>query len=343
MYRTLFVTINLLLSSQIIIAGQNDPWDNTLEAVLFVSSQTDLDGDGTTGVGDLLLVIDEWGICGGCTSDLDENGTVDVSDLLTLIDAWGPNEINDLEIDVPNAGVPCFSYGPSGELIQMFQWFPNGDSALDFIARRVSTDQGESWTEIQAIQWVGGPKVHSTQADPSLVLLEDDSWRLYFTCDIDAAGPSLPVTYSAISDDGLIFTWEDWKDPRMSLSGSGLLDPSVIYFEEQYHFFAPVPGQGHGSIYATSSDGFTFIQQDNIVVDGHDDTKFLGNPSIVNGKLYFFGTLEPTEGVWGGVFIAESEDAVNWTVLYEELGNIADPAGIQTDEGLMIFKTVLYN
>jgi hypothetical protein len=61
MYRTLFVTINLLLSSQIIIAGQNDPWDNTLEAVLFVSSQTDLDGDGTTGVGDLLLVIEELG------------------------------------------------------------------------------------------------------------------------------------------------------------------------------------------------------------------------------------------------------------------------------------------
>ena len=45
----------------------------------------------------------------------------------------------------------------------------------------------------------------------------------------------------------------------------------------------------------------------------------------------------------GGVFIAESEDAVNWTVLYEELGDIADPAGIQTDEGLLVFKTALYN
>jgi len=339
MFRNLPIPLVLSVLSQTIIAGQSDPWDNTLEAVLFASSQTDLDADGSTGVGDLLLVIDEWGMCSGCVSDFDGNGIVDVSELLILIAAWGPNEIIDLEMDLPNAGVPCFSYGNTGELIQMFQWFPNGDSSLDFIARRVSTDQGETWSEIQAIQWVGGPKGHSTQADPSLVLLKDDSWRLYFTCDIDAAGKELPMTYSAISDDGLTFTWEDWDDPRMSLLGSGLLDPSVIYFEGQYHFFAPVPGQSNGSIYATSPDGFTFTQQDNIVVDG----KFLGNPSIVDGKLYFFGTLEPTEGVWGGVFIAESEDAVNWTVLYEELGDIADPAGIQTDEGLLVFKTALYN
>ncbi|MDP6600710.1 MAG: hypothetical protein QGH76_00285 [Phycisphaerales bacterium] len=326
-------------------AGQQGPWDNVLEAVLFATTPTDLDGNGETDVTDLLLLVSEWGTCSNCVSDIDQNGVVDVTDLLSLIKAWGPNEVSDLdEMDVPQAGVPCFSLGPGGELIQMFQWFPNGDSSINFIARRVSTDMGLTWSEIQGIQWTGGPAKHSTQADPSLVWSEDESvWRLYFTCDLDAEGPGWPKTYSAVSDNGLHFAWEDWKTPRMSLEDAGLLDPSVIFFHGEYHYFAPVPGQSYGSIYATSSDGVTFQRQDDLIVDGRDDTKFLGNPAIVDDKLYFFGTLEPSGGnTWGGIFYAESDDAINWTVLYEEWGDVADPAGIQVDSGLLVFKTALY-
>ena len=53
---------------------------------------TDIDGNGSTDVGDLLALIGDWGPCGGCASDLDGNGTVDVSDLLQIIGAWGPCE-----------------------------------------------------------------------------------------------------------------------------------------------------------------------------------------------------------------------------------------------------------
>ena len=346
MFRTVFISMFLTSTTLTSFAGQSTPWDNILEAVLFTSSSTDIDNNGETNVGDLLILISEWGTCSECLSDFDQDGVVNVSDLLMLIKSWGPNETIDLdEIDVQSAGVPCFSYGPDGELIQMFQWFPNGDNSVDFIARRVSTDQGETWSEIQGIQWSNGPTEHSTQADPSLVWFEDeDIWRLYFTCDIDANGPGLPVTYSAISNDALNFEWEDWETPRMSLEDSGLLDPSVIFFNEEYHFFAPVPGQSYGSIYATSSDGITFKRHDNINVDGRNDTKFMGNPAVVNDKLYFFGTLEdPKEDAWAGIFYAESDDAINWTVLFEEWGEVADPAGIQTDNGLLIFKTALHN
>jgi hypothetical protein len=43
----------------------------------------DLDGDGTVGVGDFLLMLAAWGECPGgepCPGDLDSDGTVDVAD-----------------------------------------------------------------------------------------------------------------------------------------------------------------------------------------------------------------------------------------------------------------------
>ena len=51
---------------------------------------TDIDGSGTTDVGDILMMISQWGACAGCSGDLDGNGQVNVSDLLTVIGAWGP-------------------------------------------------------------------------------------------------------------------------------------------------------------------------------------------------------------------------------------------------------------
>ena len=53
---------------------------------------TDLDGNGSTDVSDLLMMISAWGPCSGCIEDLDGNGTVDVSDLLSVIAAWGACE-----------------------------------------------------------------------------------------------------------------------------------------------------------------------------------------------------------------------------------------------------------
>ena len=51
---------------------------------------TDINGDNTTDVNDLLGLIDAWGPCNSCIADIDGNGTVDVDDLLMLISGWGP-------------------------------------------------------------------------------------------------------------------------------------------------------------------------------------------------------------------------------------------------------------
>jgi len=49
----------------------------------------DLDGDGSVGIGDVLVVLGDWGNCMCCSSDLNGDGEVNISDLLALIAVWG--------------------------------------------------------------------------------------------------------------------------------------------------------------------------------------------------------------------------------------------------------------
>jgi glucose/arabinose dehydrogenase len=51
---------------------------------------TDINGDGTVGVSDILAIIEAWGVCSGCAADINGDGNVNVSDLLEVVGAWGP-------------------------------------------------------------------------------------------------------------------------------------------------------------------------------------------------------------------------------------------------------------
>jgi hypothetical protein len=48
----------------------------------------DLDGDGTVGVSDFLILLGSWGPCVGCPADLDKDGVVGVLDFLILLSNW---------------------------------------------------------------------------------------------------------------------------------------------------------------------------------------------------------------------------------------------------------------
>ena len=68
--------------------GDSDIYTN----VISFPSSADLDGDGSVGVSDLLILLAEWGPCtdcGDCSADLDDDCTVGVSDLLFLLANWG--------------------------------------------------------------------------------------------------------------------------------------------------------------------------------------------------------------------------------------------------------------
>lgn len=49
----------------------------------------DLDGNGTVGVPDLILLLGSWGACPCCPADLDGDGKVRVPDLIILLGSWG--------------------------------------------------------------------------------------------------------------------------------------------------------------------------------------------------------------------------------------------------------------
>jgi hypothetical protein len=52
----------------------------------------DLNGDGSVGVGDLLILLSDWGPCRGsgpCPADLNGDGVVSFLDLLILLENWG--------------------------------------------------------------------------------------------------------------------------------------------------------------------------------------------------------------------------------------------------------------
>lgn len=68
--------------------AHTDDGGNTFDDTC-VACVEDVNGDGTVGVNDVLIVIAAWGPCKGCSADIDASGVVDVSDLLAVIAAWG--------------------------------------------------------------------------------------------------------------------------------------------------------------------------------------------------------------------------------------------------------------
>ncbi len=69
----------------------NDPTRVPSTAPIVSSCPTDLDGDGQVGIGDLLILLAQWGPCPPiCLGDINGDGVVNVPDLLTLLAAWGP-------------------------------------------------------------------------------------------------------------------------------------------------------------------------------------------------------------------------------------------------------------
>jgi hypothetical protein len=63
---------------------EENPCDETI-------CDSDIDQNGTVDVGDLLLVIDQWGLTDS-PADINQDGIVDVTDLLIVVGNWGPCE-----------------------------------------------------------------------------------------------------------------------------------------------------------------------------------------------------------------------------------------------------------
>jgi hypothetical protein len=68
----------------------SDQGSNTISEECGTDCPTDLDGDGTTGGGDLGLLFVEWGRCPDCAADFNDDGVVNGEDLGIMFVEWGP-------------------------------------------------------------------------------------------------------------------------------------------------------------------------------------------------------------------------------------------------------------
>ncbi|MBM4313766.1 MAG: hypothetical protein FJ122_07570 [Deltaproteobacteria bacterium] len=202
---------------------------------------------------------------------------------------------------VNQGGVPCLARTISGRIAAVFQWFPfDKPEAFDKVAVSFSDNYGISWSSPQTIQLQNVPSNYMRPFDPTIVVLDDGRYRLYFTSNTGQG--SANGFYSAISSDGVNYTWE--SGARFAPSG-GSVDCAVTIFNGQFHLTSPIGAPNQGAYHAVSDDGLTFSRLTDIPSSGN--CNWTGNLITIGTMMRFYGT-SPT-----GIWFSESTNGSTWT------------------------------
>jgi len=226
------------------------------------------------------------------------------------------------------AGVPSLARTPSGRLIAAFQWFPfDRPEAFDRLGVAFSDDGGATWSSAQPIQVQGLPAAYMRPFDPTVVALDDGRIRLYFTSNTGHGSEN--AFYSAISEDGVTYTWE----PGVRFfPGRGTVDCAVGLWDGYWHLTSPVGAPHEGAYHAVSRDGLEFGR----VADIPSSANFnwTGNLVATAHALRFYGTSP------GGVWYSDSRDGTSWSPPVYVGVKGGDPAVVQNTSGLWLMLYV---
>lgn len=195
-----------------------------------------------------------------------------------------------------SSGVPSVIQLQNGDLLCAFQWFPSpvNGPAWDSVAVKRSSDNGTTWTCPQQVNFINLPANFKRPFDPTLVQLATGEIRMYFSSGVNSGmGLDGSVdTYSALSTDGINFTFE--ANARFDLSTLPVIDPAATYFNSEWHYTAPVGAPADGAYHATSADGLTFTQGATITSDAAH--QWTGNLLADGTELKFYGS--GPSGIW---------------------------------------------
>jgi len=236
--------------------------------------------------------------------------------------AYSTDGINftDEKFFIPHAGVANIIKGTDGELIAVFQYFSyQHEELFDIIAYTISNDNGQTWGVITPLKLSGLPQA-SNAVDPTLVLLDDGAYRLYFT--FDAPTDKYATLYSATSDsiDGTFVS----EGPQIDYDGR-LLDPAVVYFNGQYHHYTTYNAEdvsvGYRNFHSVSDTGLDFVKADDI----YAEMQFLGDVIVEDDYLRFYVTGD-------GIHSETSPDGYTWNMDEGVRVDGADPGVVKVNE-----------
>jgi hypothetical protein len=191
-----------------------------------------------------------------------------------------------------SSGVPSLIHWKGDTLVCVFQWFrkPVNSITWDRVSVKFSYNAGATWTSPVPIIVNGLPAGYQRPFDPTIAVVNNTSLRIFYS-----SSASMPIggldtsinTYSAISTDGINFTFE--AGPRFDHPTNRVIDPAVIRFSGTWHYVAPIGAPQEGAYHATSSDGLSFSQQVNLSSDQNHN--WTGN-FMLNGpsELRFYGS-----------------------------------------------------
>lgn len=256
------------------------------------------------------------------------------------------------------AGVPTVTRLKDGRLMAAFQNFPKDDQAnFDKVAISFSADEGRTWTATATMVITGMDQDLMRPFDPTLVPLPDGRVRMYFTSNRSPRfEESTPAIYSAISEDGLHYTFESGM--RFGVEGKVVIDCAVCLHQGVFHLFSPdngtaaemreeqYPGRPRPSsglgYHATSKDGLTFERVPDVKIEGASNLRWLGNVISDGTIMTFIGTGSATPRR-GGLWMATSKTGTEWTLIESPpaIGG-ADPGIVQLKDGAsLVVSTVI--
>lgn len=232
-----------------------------------------------------------------------------------------------------SAGVPNIIMLSDGRIISAFQWFPSpmhGDN-WDSIAVKFSYDTAASWTSPFHCNFSGMPMNFKRPFDPALADAGGGQIRMYFS-----SGPAFSMqldstvdTYSAISSDGINYTFEGLA--RYDDLHLAVIDPTVTFFNGNWQYLAPRGAPQDGSFHASSSDGLTFTTLTTIPSDNAH--QWTGNLMNDGSTMRFYGA--GNNPIWW----SSSSDGNTWSSYTNTNVQGGDPAVLKLPNGtyLMIY------
>lgn len=225
-----------------------------------------------------------------------------------------------------SSGVPSAVRWKGDTMVCTFQWFrePRTAPTWDRVAVKFSYDAGRTWTDPTPIIIKDFPVAYQRPFDPTLVEV-NGQLRMYFSSSdgMPMGGlTSVVNTYSAISSDGITYTFE--PGARYDIADRPLIDPAVIRFRGLWHYCAPKGAPQEGAHHAVSNDGLLFTPVPPYPSDSQHN--WTGNYMLADDTTMRFYGSGPR------LWYAESTNGAQWTA-YKDIGITGgDPSVVRVSD-----------